>query len=261
MSNKEPFDRVVEYIPESFKRLYRFIIKPAIPKGSVAESELSYVYIDYSTALAVVSGVVAALKYLIPDYLEINPVSIINWHIFVLLLVTNTFLFSLMIYALLSIPLRFKKAKNNFKIFYQSIKAFSIENVLIAIMVTVAVNRIIVKESFKSSTGNLDLWIGVFTAFCSFLFIIWLVVIPVASYLKQYYSKAMAYALTCCAVLISIASIHAISIKYFNRIIDPKEFCSQYIGYKYKKEFADCRYSQDYLKNKCQAEIDRLSKL
>lgn len=258
MSNKEPFDRVVENTPESFKRLYRFIIKPAIPKENVAESELSYVYIDYFIALAAVSGIVAALKYLIPDYLEINPVSLINWHIFALFLITNTFLFSLIIYASLWIPLKYKKSENNRKIFFQTIKAFAIENALIAVMVTVAMNRIIVKGSLKISTGNLDLWIGAFTAFGSFLLIIWLVVIPVVSYLNQYYSKVVSYTLTCSSVLISIACINTITFKYFNHIIDSKEFCSQYISYKYKKELSFCAYSKDYLKNKCQAEIDRL---
>lgn len=257
MGKKGPYDRAVENIPESFKRIYRFIMKPAIPKENIADTEMSYVYVDFVAILAVISSIVAALKYLVPDYLEINPISLINWHVFVVLITINTFLFSSIIYVLLIVPLKYKNDKDHFKIFCQSIKAFAIENVLIAIMITVAMNRIIIKGSLKISVGNLDLWIGGFTAIGSLFILIWLLVRPVISYLNQYYSKIISYIFTCGAVFISISSIPFIQIKYFNRIIDPKEFCSQYMSYKYKNELTDCTPSKDCLNQKCLSEIDR----
>lgn len=173
------------------------------------------------------------------------------------MLITNAVFFSLILYALLAIPLLIKERKCHSKIYYQSIKAFAIENILVAVMVTVAINRIIVKGNFKSTTGSLDLWMGSISAIASLFLLVWLIAIPLSAYMRQYYKRSIAYAFGFSAVVVVAIVNPAIASKYFSRIIDSKEFCSQYVSYRFKEELADCTYNKECLIGKCLAEKDK----
>ena len=257
MSDKTPITRIIEEVPKTAKRLWKFILNPSIPIGSITSTSLNSAHIDLFTTAIAVSTIVSIGSSLAPGLFDINPGEIINWPLFAALLVVNAALFSAILYLLLLLPLWLKAREWHPLIFYHSLRVFAVQNILVSILFVSGLNRLIVKGSFVESTGTFDFGLTLTVSVAVFVLSVWLLVLPVSAYMKRYFRNASAYALGFGAVVLASAINPVIASEYFSNIIDYKQFCSELVSAHFKNEIETGQLSKDCIIGKCLSTKDR----
>jgi len=248
---KDPTIQIFDLVPTSFKRFKRLIVRPDIPTYDIEKTDLYFVYHDFIFALSFISIIIGVIKGLLPNYFVINPVSLINWPIFILLLTLNALMPSIIVFSLLLIPLYYKTRKVHVCIFYHMLRAYSLEIILVSILFVIAINRIFINNNPLKAVNTIEFIFAVIISVSVLFFIWWLVGYPVSKYLTNFFSKKIAYSLGIGSILFCLYINPTLSFKYFNNMIDYKEFCIQYVNYKFQNELAGNVYNKDCLIGKC----------
>ncbi|MDL1956048.1 MAG: hypothetical protein LWW95_03205 [Candidatus Desulfofervidus auxilii] len=248
---KDPTIQIKDMVSDALKRFIKLVCRPNIPIGDIEGTDLYFVYHDFIYSLSIISILVVTIKGLLPNYFVINPASLINWPIFLLLLALNALIPSLIIFALLSVPLHYKTQKIHVSIFYHALRSYSVEIILVAILFVIGINRVFINSSLVQPINTFDLIFGLVISITVLFFLFWLIAYPISKYLKNFFSKKTAYLLGLSSTILCLLINPSLSFKYFDNILDYKEFCYQYISYKYQKEIAKGIYNKECLIGKC----------
>ncbi|SDN39869.1 hypothetical protein SAMN04488516_10210 [Desulfonauticus submarinus] len=248
---KDPTRQIFNLVPASLKRFKKLLICPDIPTYDIEKTDLYFVYHDFIFALSLISIIIKGIKGLLPNYFIVNPASLINYPVFILLLSLNALIPSILIFSLLLIPLYYKTKRVHVCIFYHSLRAYSLEIILVSILFVIAINRIFINNTPFKAINNIELIFSVIISAFTLFFLYWLIGYPVSKYLTNFFSKKIAYSLGIGSILFCLYINPTLSFKYFNNIIDYKEFCIQYVDYKFQKEVTGNIYNKDCLIGKC----------
>lgn len=259
MISKAPISRFISATPESFKRLLRFARNPSQHLDSAFDPDLEHALLDYFKSLAIVAGVLTALAYFLPGYLEINPIDIQRTVVLLTLFTVNAVTFSLCLWFVSLIVLLFARVQLHGAIFYQGIKASAFLNIPAAIIFVIAVNRIVVNGDINNATGTGDSLLATVAAISAFALSIWLLILPIGRYLRSRYRPAIAYplGLAICALASLLNPI--IAPDYFSIVLDKGKLCEQVISTRKKAELQSGAIKKDEWVGKCEALFDEKS--
>lgn len=195
--------------------------------------------------------IIGALKNLIPGYLQINPLPLINEYIFFILLATTTVLFSFILTTICSFFLILKKIKFHHPIFNRSITVYAFLNILIITICIIMINRLMVTDNMLVATGNLDFWIANTVVVLAFSITLITLIIPLAIYLNQYYNKKISYIMSITAVVIASSANPVLATSYFKYAINQGELCKQLVEIKFKEQLETGALNKDCIIGKC----------
>jgi hypothetical protein len=251
MSENTPITRIVEEIPKTAKRLWKFVLNPSIPSGPIMSTSLNRAHIDlFATAFAM-STVISVGSDLMPGLFNISPGEMINWSLFAVLLMVYAVLFSVILYLLLWFPLWLKAKEWHSSLIYHAWRFFAVQNILLSVLFVSSLNRLIMKGSFVKPTGSFDYIFTPAVSIVFLIFTIWLLAWPVSMYIKQYYRSAGAYALGFGAVILTSIINPVVASEYFSNVINYEQFCSEFVSVHFKNQIESGQLSKDCVIGEC----------
>lgn len=234
------------------QKILAFIKRPIIQNKNFKKAFKQATFI-FSVTIPAVFFAIEALKYLIPGYLQIEPLALINKLLFPVILATTTAGFGAILFFICSIMLLPKAAMLHHGIFNHSIWVYAILNIFIGMLTVIGLNRIILHADIQQPASDLDLWIGGSIGALALVTTAWLLIRPIAIYFNQYYSKTLSYILSLSAVILASSLNPAITVSYFKNVFNQDEVCKQWVSIRFKKEFEDGTLNKDCIIGKCLA--------
>ena len=240
-------------LPELPKRLWSVVQNPVIPVGRTPGSTLIEAAVDLFTVTAASGALVGVGFALIPGLLDIEPDELVNWPLFVLMLLTNAAGFAVTLYLvclpLLAIPARHA----HLQLLTHTLYVYSILNILVTILFVLAVDRIVVNSSVIEPTSQLDLLLGGLVGIVAIALVIRGLALALARYLRNYYSRACAFACAFAAMIVASSLNPVIASGYFEHVLEREDLCSAIVSVRYQPELASGQYSRDCLVASCTA--------
>lgn len=260
MSRKDPIKLAFESIPfsEFFVRLKGFVINPEIKSSPLHQNELRFALKDFVESLLLVTPVIAFVKYVMPTYFKINPISLFNPFFLVMLLGFQTLIFSFILNVMAAMALSIKSFSSHSLLFRQAIRSYAILNLIISVMFAIAINRVIITGDITHAENNFDLWLGGILGIGAFLLLWRTLFKPIVGYFLRYYRKSLSYILTTLVIIATLYVVRFINFDFVRYVIDRKELCEQIVPLKYGKGIEDGKFNKDCLIGKC---IEGLEKL
>ena len=245
--------QISQYVPEEAVGLWRFIADPSIPgrEGSFA-SVLRSAVLALSTTLAV--GItVPWWSDLFVGLLQIDSGQLFNWPLLTAMLLLNTTVFILIFYAVL-LPILWLKSKGaHLELIAHGLRFFAIENICLAALMVLCLNRIIVTGSPALPTGTSENLLAGAIAFLALALGVRLLILPVCAYLARHYRRAFSYFLGIGAIAVAMKLNPTMPTHYFEHIVKSDEFCSELISVQMESVLETGLYSKDCLMGKCAA--------
>jgi hypothetical protein len=179
----------IKYLPASIQAFIYFLEHLKIKESQHFKKDLLKACSIFALMMPVGYWVVGALKNLLPGYLQINPLPLLNEYIFFIMLALTTTLFSAILFSISSICLIPKKPKLHHAIFNRSITVYAFLNSFIVVICTIMLNRLMAVGNPLEATSQLDLWIANTLVILAFTIIVCALIIPLGVYFNQYYNK------------------------------------------------------------------------
>jgi len=246
----------LNYLPEAIQAFICFFKHLKLKESQHFKKDLLKACSIFALMIPVGYWVVGALKNLLPGYLQINPLPLMNEYIFFIMLATTATLFSAILFAISSICLIPKKPKLHHAIFNRSITVYAYLNILIVVICAIMLNRLMVLGNIFEATSQLDFWIANTLVVLAIIITLSTLVIPLTYYFNQYYNKKISYSLSIVSVIIASSANPVLATSYFKHAINQGEFCKQLVEIKFKKQIETGVMNKDCVMGKCLA-IDK----
>ncbi len=255
MNEENPINNLLKNLSESYSRLYQFIKSPKI---EINKNIFSNTMADFVISFSIVFFIIQLLKELLPDYLSIKPLELLNVIQFGFMLATNVFLLAFIFCILFWLLNKIRRIDNISLIFYQVIKTYSIMNIFIVVIFTILLDKILTNNTTNWTLLESFIAIGLTIAVLYMFYR--LLLKPIAVFLTTYFSKKTSYIISIASIFIALNINQPIFTKYFINVIDKEEICKQYVELNFQQDITDMKKNKDCMIGKCLKEFNNYFK-